>query len=185
MQFRGSLWLALLLSMSCNTKQPVEHSNSLESLGSVALPTDEKSELQKDVNRTDKGVEIIPVTDQQAEELGVIADPGFAKSCVLFYDIPGDPPYSFQQKRLVQQVPDHYYPSAGPSSENILGAKNRNRPTGFIVSARGFLPGEKITIRLNAKDAYREVSFCPRPLLLKTETGKILAQAALLSIGSG
>jgi hypothetical protein len=52
--------------------------------------------------------------------------------------------------------------------------------TGIVVSARGYLPGEKIMIRLCAKDAYREAVFYPRPLLVKKTSGELLAQGALL-----
>jgi hypothetical protein len=130
------------------------------------------------------GVEIIALTEQSAKEMDLIqhyrTDPGFTKYCVLFHDIPDSPPYAFQQKRLAQPQPDRYYLCPGPSSENILECKNHNMATGIVVSARGYLPGEKTTIRLSGKGAYREAVFCPRPLLMKKISGELLAQGTLL-----
>jgi hypothetical protein len=136
------------------------------------------------VDRIHTGVEIIRVTEQWAKENGVLdlyqADPGFTKWCILFHDIPGDPPYSFQQKRLLQPNRNQYYP-CGYAEENILASKNCNMPAPLMVSSRGYLPGEKITIRLSGKDAHKEIIFYPRPLLLKDKTGRVLAKVALLS----
>jgi hypothetical protein len=178
MKFPYALYLVLLLNMNL--------SQSLATKDHV----DKESETKDDVDQNATGVEIIEVTEQWAKERGLMdlyqTDPGFVKWCILFHDIPGNPPYSFQQKRLSQPLPDRYYScQAGLSSDAILESKNCNMPTCLMVSARGYLPGEKLTIRLSTKDAFREITFYPRPLLLKKETGEFLAQATLLCMQPG
>ncbi len=86
---------------------------------------------------------------------------------------------------LLQSLPDRYYPYSQLSSESILKCKNCNMAAGIVVSARGYLPGEKITIRLSAKDAYREIVFYPRPLFLKNKSGDLLAKGTLLCAKPG
>jgi len=189
MQLQYLLYLILLLTVSCNAKQSSESSNKSEPSKHENCLTDTKSKLQECVEQSDAGIEIICVTEQWAAKMGLMdlyqMDPGFSKWCVLFHDIPGNPPYSFQQKRLLQPLPDRYYPCQGPCSEDILKFKNRNKPTGLMVSARGYLPGEKVTIRLSAKDAYREITFYPRPLFMKKKTGELLVKATLLCAEPG
>lgn len=179
MRFQYGFYLILLLSASCNAEQTPK---------SLTQST-EKSKSKESVNQIDNGVELVSVTEEWALKMGMInhykTDPGFTKWCVLFHDIPGNPPYLFEQKRLVQRIPNFYYPIPDPTSEVILESKNRNKPTAMVVSARGYLPGEKITIRLSSKDAYREVTFCPRPLLLKKESGELLVQATLVCADPG
>ena len=145
MQFRYVLYCLLLLSAGCSVKQPEKIADT---------------KGQECVEQLDIGAEVIALTEQRAKEMGLTnhyqTDPGFAKWCVLFHDIPGNPPYGFEQKRLLQPLPDLYYPLPGSSPENILISKHWNQPAGVVVSARGYLPGEKITVRLSAKDASTE-----------------------------
>ena len=132
---------------------------------STEFVANQKTHSLECVERIDDRIEIINVTEQWAKEMGVIdffqADPGFTKWFIKFHDIPGNPPYSLQQKRLIQSDPDRFFSIPNPSSESILESKNRNSPVGLMVSARGYLPGEKVSIRLSAKDAYREIVFSP------------------------
>lgn len=187
MQFQCAFCL-ILLSLSCHAKDSIESSSKPEQ-GHKKQLADVKSDPQENVEQINDGVEIVKVTEQWAEKMGLMdlyrTDPGFDKWCILFHEIPGTPPYSFQQKRLLQQLPDRYYNIKGPTSENVIECKNRDTPTGMMVSARGYLPGEKITIRLSGKDAYKEITFFPRPLFMKNEAGKILAKAALLCAKPG
>ncbi len=184
MQFKCSLYLIILLSFGCqkNSKEP-------ESSKSTEFVANQKTHLLECVERMDNGIEIIDATEQWAKEMGLTdfiqADPGFAKWFIIFHDIPGNPPYSLQQQRLSQPDPDRFFPLPGPSSESILDSKNRNSPVGLMVSVRGYLPGEKVIIRLSAKDAYREIVFYPRPLLLKEESRGLLAKATLLCAEPG
>ncbi len=190
MKFQYSLYLIVLLSASCNVKHPEKVSDSLKPPELTEPVAEKEYKPPECVERLDAGVEIIALTEQLAKMMGLLdhyrTDPGFAKWCVLFHDIPGSPPYTFQQKRLSQLVPDRYYSCAGvPSSEDILESKNCNMATGLVVSARGYLPGEKIVIRLSAKDSYREAVFYPRPLLLKKKSGDPLAKATLVCAKPG
>jgi hypothetical protein len=184
MQLKSSLYFILLLSCGCqkNSKGP-ELSKPTE------FVANQKTHPLECVERIDDRVEIIKATEQWAKEMGVIdlfqADPGFTKWFIKFQDIPGNPPYSLQQKRLIQSDPDRFISLPNPSSESILESKNRNSPVGLVVSARGYLPGEKVIIRLSAKDAYREIVFYPRPLLMKEESRGLLAKATLLSAKPG
>lgn len=189
MRLRYALYLIVLLSASCTTNSPPTSSNESPLSNDAEHTADQKSESVQRTNQTDAGIEVVSVTEQWARRAKLMdlyrADPGFAKWCILFHDIPDNPPYSFQQERLLQALPDHYYPCQGPSSETVLESKNSNMPTGIMVSGRGYLPGEKVTIRLSAKDAYREVAFFPRPLLVKKKTGELLATATLLCAEPG
>lgn len=189
MQFRYGLYFLVLLSAGCNLKHPKKTSDALPIPDCVEHVVHKQNQPQECLERLDGGVEIIAVTEQWAKEMGMMdlyqTDPGFTKWCVLFHDIPGNPPYNFQQKRLSQSLPDRYYPCPGPSSENIMESKNCNMATGIMVSSRGYLPGEKIVIRLSAKDAYREAVFYPRPLLLKKKSGELLAKGTLLCAEPG
>lgn len=173
MKFRYIFYFILILNASCNAKHHEK----------VSMSKPPKQMLDC-VEHLDVGAQIIPVTEQWAKERGALSfylnDPGFDKWFVSFHDIPDTPPYTFQQKRLFQLDPDRYYPIAGPLSENVLLAKKLNREIGIIISARGYLPGEKIMIRLSGKDAYREIAFYPRPMLLKRKSGELLAKATLL-----
>jgi len=188
MQFRYGLYFIALLSASCNVKHSKQASDATKS-AYVERIADKENKSPECVDRLDAGIEIIAMTEQWAENMGLLdcyqQDPGFTKWCVLFYDIPGNPPYTFERKRLIQPLPDHYYPCPSPPSEAILKFKNCNKPVGLVVSARGYLPGEKIIIRLSAKDAYREIAFYPRPLLLKKKSGDLLAKGALFSVETG
>ncbi len=188
MQFRYGLYLIVLLCAGCNVKNPEKVSDQLNPPERVERIADTENKLDF-VERLDTGVEIVAITEQWAKEMGLmelyLTDPGFAKWCVLFHDIPDSPPYTFEQKRLSQSLPDRYYPCPGPSSEDIVESKNSNMPTGLVVSARGYLPGEKVMIRLSAKGAYREAVFYPRPLLLNKESGELLAKGTLLCAKPG
>ena len=184
MQFKYSLFFILLLNVGCNVKDPPKSSNESKPLAGEESSKQEKSKLLECVEQIDAGIEIVSLTEELAKRMGLTdyyqTDSGFAKWLVLFHDIPGNAPYVFEQKRVSQPVSARYYPCAGPSSEDVLKSKSCNIPTGLVVSARGYLPGEKITIRLSGKDAHKEVTFYPRPLLLKKETGELLARAMLI-----
>jgi hypothetical protein len=187
MKFRYGFYIFLLLNMGCNAKHSQEISNKSKPQGNECQV--DKNKVQEGGNHDDAGIEIFVVTEEWAESMGLInmykEDPGFTKWFVHFHKIPDNPPYSFQCKRLVQRIQGQFYPQLVPSSDDVIEAKSHNLPLGQIVSARGFLPGENITIRLSGKDAYEEITFCPRPLLLKKKNGELLAKATLLSMKLG
>jgi hypothetical protein len=189
LQFRYSLYFILLLSTSCNVKQPEKVSDKPKPPGYAERVADNEKKSLENIERLDEGVEIIAMTEELANQMGVMdyyqIDPGFAKWLVLFHELPGSPPYEFQQKRLIQPKHDRYYLCPGPSSEDILKAKNSNEAIGLVVNTRGYLPGEKITLCLNAQEACREAVFYPRPLLLKRESGELLVKGSLLCARPG
>ncbi|GEM_PF-3948575 len=208
MRFQYPFYFIILLStVGCNVKHSEKTADTLKASSHIAdkeenkasdtlkppayteLAVDKENKSVECVQPFDTGVEIIAMTEEWAKEMGLIdhyrIDPGFEKWCVLFHDIPGSPPYTFQQKRISQPLSNRYYPCSGPSSEDILESKNYNIPTGLVVSTRGYLPGEKLIIRLSAKDAFREATFYPRPLLLKKKSGDLLAKADLLCADPG
>ena len=111
-------------------------------------------------------------------------EPGFDKLMVMFEEIPGQPPYSLQMKRLMNPDPNMFYPIKGAlSSSEIAGAKKRGIPVGFMTTPRGYFPGENVTIRLTTNDpnVFREITICPRPLVLKKSSGEVLMRATLRS----
>lgn len=184
MQLRYSLYLLAFLSAAYTT-QPLEKAgDTLKPVEQQKPIAEKQNALQEDKKPLDAGVEIIPINEEWARQKGVMdlyqTDPGFAKWFVSFHDIPGSPPYAFEQKRLMQALPDRYFPFESNSSEDILRCKNSNKPIGFMVNSRGYLPGEKVVFRLSAKGACREAVFYPRPLLLKRKSGELLASATLL-----
>jgi hypothetical protein len=131
-------------------------------------------------------VTIEPFTEQLMKELHLEylakTDVGFEKKLVLFHEIPGDPPYSMQQRRVLQSNPEMFIPfNCGLSPENILKSKQIEQPVALWISARGYVPGEKITLRLASKDPeiFREIQFCPRPLIA-TGTSKDISFKATL-----
>jgi hypothetical protein len=75
------------------------------------------------IEKRDVSIDCILLTRQTATELGLLdaylKNVEFDKWLILFHDIPEDPPYSFEQKRLLQKDPDRYFPPEGaPSSSH-------------------------------------------------------------------
>ncbi len=190
MQLQLCLFLFLLLSAGCDSKHSSNNKQlnheKFDDLAQINLThfNSEDYLTQDCIVQIDNGIEVIKVTKEYAEKNKIIdlyqADPGFVKWLVLFHDFPGAPPYFFEQKRHLKPPPDHFSPCKGTSSEVILEAKKDNKPAGLLVSGRGFLPGEKITIRLSGQNGYREITLFPRPLVMKNKSGKLLAKAELL-----
>ena len=89
----------------------------------------------------------------KATQLGLLdmylADLEFDKWLIVFHDIPESLSYSIEEKRLLQEEPDSYHPHPkAPSSSSISACKKFHRPAGLVLSVRGYLPGEKVAIRL-------------------------------------
>jgi len=96
------------------------------------------------IEKRDVSIDCILLTRQVATQLGLLdtylVNVEFDKWLILFHDIPENPPYLFEQKRLLQKEPDRYFPPEGaPSSEVILACKNVHGPAVLIVSSRGYL----------------------------------------------
>lgn len=108
-----------------------------------------------------------------------------AYTLLTFKDFPGNPPYNLHSRRLVQKNPNAFLPQPFQQQLcNSVRTKNANMPFSIAVSPDGFLPGERVTWRLSATDGtiFKEVTLCPRPMILKDKSGKIILEAALLSI---
>lgn len=198
-RWKYGAYLVLFLCASCNrtdnqtnkvaqtpvqkTKPIISEQNTPKTLNRLSEQKLSKSAMLE-IDRMDAGIEVIQMTEELAKTLEITnfdqCDPGFTKWLFSFNVIPGNPPYSLEQKRVFQPVFDCFYPiQNGVSSEEIHYSKSNNKPVRLLLSARGFLPGEQVTIRLSAKDASKEISFYPRPLHLKDAAGKVLAKAVL------
>jgi proteasome lid subunit RPN8/RPN11 len=179
MQFLYCLFLILPLSAICNSEHPFNREQTTTPI----------HKIPEYIEKIDPGVQVIQVTKEWAEKMGVLhfyeADSGFTKWIIVFHSIPGSPPYEMQQKRMVQSVSEQYHPCPTPNAEDIQECKNAGEPAVLIVSAKGYLLGEPVTIRLSGKDAQKQVTFYPRPLALKKENGDLLAKARLCDLRLG
>ncbi len=147
-----------------------------------------EEDLNDYIEKIDPNIEFLPLTPQLMANLGIEnaaqIDAGFSKWLILFNEIPGEPPYQLQEKRILQFKRDTFRPLKGvPESSEIAQAKKLNEPIRIGFSSRGYLPGEKVVLRLSSKDKtiFKEITICPRPLVLKKASGEILAKAFLSS----
>ncbi|MBS0585932.1 MAG: hypothetical protein JSR76_06505 [Verrucomicrobia bacterium] len=135
-------------------------------------------------------------------------DPGYRKWLLVFEEYQGEALPSYEMKRfleipgadkdgfvLSEPLETTLKPRFEGSSENEPPIQKNGAHVeepldvltftkdcpGMMISERGFLPGERITIRTKSKEkaGYREVSFCPHPLILGDKSGKQLATAEL------
>jgi hypothetical protein len=111
-------------------------------------------------------------------------DPGYDKWLVSFAKIIGSPPYTLLKKRLFAKDSNAFQPVAGMDSMAISEAKKTNRGIYLCLSAKGFMPGEKVTLRLQSKekDVFTDVSCYPRPLTMQKPTGEIVLEAELTNV---
>ena len=108
-------------------------------------------------------------------------------SCIFltFKDFPGNPPYSLDSRRLLQENPNAFLPQLLEQTLcNAIHSKNANIPFSIALSPHDFLPGERITWRLSGTGGavFKEATFYPRPMILKDKSNKTILEAALLSI---
>ena len=88
-------------------------------------------------------------------------------------------------RRLLQEDPNAFLPRPLEQTLcNAIRSKNANIPFSVALFPHEFLPGERVTWRLSGTDGttFKEATFCPRPMILKDKSGKIILEAALLSI---
>ena len=113
----------------------------------------------------------------------VAFDPGFTKYLVVFRAVPETPPYSIVMKRIAQNPPGKFLPHPVHSGEHIAKSKQDNSPVGFFLSEKGFLPGEKVTLRITSgiKSEFYEVGGYLRPLRERNAAGKTMLEARLIS----
>lgn len=108
------------------------------------------------------------------------AYPGFDRWMLIFDEVAGEPPYTLVVKRLAQKDPAAWFEQS-ISLEQSQGLNLSEMPICACIGAWGFLPGEQLTWRLLSKDKaiYREITACPRPLILKKLSGELLLEAKL------
>ncbi len=112
------------------------------------------------------------------KEADLAMDPGHTKWLILFNEVAGEPPYTLQVTRI---KPPKSILDKKLDTESISKPKQAKVPLAFVISARGFLPGEEVTFRISSNNTkiFRDVKLCPRPLVLTKENGEILAEAKL------
>lgn len=142
------------------------------------------------VPENDPGIEICRVQKKASAEASssdsegsLSSDEDLACISLIFRDLPGEPPYNLHCRRLLQEDPNAFLPR--PLEQAFLNAiHSKNIPFSIVLVPQGFLPGERVTWRVSGTDgtASKEVTVCPRPMILKDKSGKTILEAALLSI---
>lgn len=182
--FLNVLCLLTLVSMlPCEAQRVLDKESPVAASAKSPLFEFEDSIVSKDPT-----VQLEPLTEEMLKRPEFAgwteADPGFQKWMITFHEIPGKPPYAFQQKRTAQRDSNAFMPVEGLSPMEILKAKLTNKNSFFMLSVKGYLPGEEVTLRLTTRDkgVFKEITFYPRPLILKKPSGQILARAKLVAV---
>ncbi len=103
---------------------------------------------------------------------------------VNFKEFPGESPYGVYCRRILQRDPNAFLPcDFEQATLNAMCAQNIKPSYGALVSSKGYLPGEQVTWRISSADgtSTKDVSFYPRPMVLKDHSGKTILKAALLT----
>lgn len=110
-------------------------------------------------------------------------DAGYDKWLLRIFHITGHPPFTLLQKRSGDGS-DTLKPLGELNQDIFSIAKKDNKSANLCVSVKGFMPGEKVSFRFQAKEKnnYSEISFYPRPLLVRRSNGEILLQAELRNV---
>ncbi len=177
------------MSLLCTFQCGAQEDDYLQNLKKLSLEAD-ASRPKEDPNGVliakDPTVGFLPLTKELLKEPclseWVHFDPGFEKWVLVFHDIPGEAPFSFQIKRAAYFKPEKFViDERAIQSEEVALMQKNGGAVRVVLSARGFLPGEPITCRLATKDpkVYREISLCPRPLIVKKASGELLLKATL------
>lgn len=132
-----------------------------------------------------------PILD--GSEVSALIDNNEGYTFVFFNEFPMEGSYGLYYRRVVQQNPNIFLPCDyvkatlnSICSQNINETYGINLPYGILVSSKGYLPGEQVTWRIISADGLRtkDVSFVPKPMILKDRLGKTILKAALLSINN-
>ena len=182
MCFSGSLMAALCPE----TKEPLKEPASQSIDQATKLPVSQYDDflIQKDAT-----ISFQPLTEELAKKLGAMEyyrrDSGFSKWLITFHEISGGHPYQVQMKREHRDDFANFETLKTCLSSDILNAKIERQPYKMIVSARGYLPGEELILRLvgKNKNVFKEIAFCPRPLVLRRSSGEVFAKVTL-AVGS-
>ncbi len=141
-------------------------------------------------------ISILPFEKDYIEEFDI----GFKKWILIFENFKPAETYSCEMSRPFPQDPsqanvfvpikDYMTPPQNQAQEPTIKTHSGRAPEFLkqhsivIISEKGFLPGEKITIRTktcNSSD-YTTISFCPRPIIINDAQGKELLSAELINI---
>lgn len=198
-----SLGCLTLLCTACSTYDASQTSSSTVLQSNITQSNEKPADLEekeredlfayldsimKDVidHKDDPSIEITRIQKNDFSE----ASPSdlqetFTYTLLTFKDFPGKPPYSMHFRRLLQEDPNAFLPR--PLEQIFLNAMhNKNENIRFTVALfpHEFLPGERVTWRISGADgiAFKEATICPRPMIVKDKSGKIILEAALLSI---
>lgn len=176
MKTRTLIYLAAVMSALCLEAQNTSQKIAPLQAENLSHPLDDY------LIRKDPSIGCEPMTEALQKKFNCeLFDPGFSKWLITFHEIPGEPPYIMEQKRTTQRDGNTFETAELFTPRDILKAKIFKMPYQFFISARGYLPGEEMTFRLSSKDkkVFREITLCPRPLILRKKSGEILAKAKL------
>jgi hypothetical protein len=106
-------------------------------------------------------------------------------SIVAFYDIPEEPPYRLETRRILQEDPNLYI--AAEEQQKVLNEIRSNGlkvPFGMLFQLSEYLPGERVTVRICSQDGrvLKQAICCPNPKILKNALGERIMEAAIVSI---
>ncbi len=169
---------------------PLSHQNQI-------IPSEIKNPRQpilgNNANITSHGIKLLPFNEDLIEPFDV----GFKKWIIIFENLKCTDIKSCEIMRLYPKnldFSDVFVPLSSyllnvdiplqQTSIKTKSGKTLDLPYDklmLIVSERGFLPGEKITIRAKSpiSKEYENISFYPRPIVLYDQNGKELASAEL------
>lgn len=140
------------------------------------------------------GIQFFPFSDEFIDKFDI----GYRKWFVIFENLKNSDWESCGIKRLYSSNPDEFVPISSflkniedfsKELKSIKTKKGKNAALPYnnfmlLVSEKGYLPGEKVSIRAKSStsEEYDTLSFYPRPLVLFDENGKEIAGAELINI---
>lgn len=116
------------------------------------------------------------------------SDPGFNKILFTFENFPKNKEIIFEMKRLASKNKDAYQPiitfSIQDDGSYLVNTQPPQKLNAFIASAKGFLPGEKVTYRFHTADGSvnREITGIPAALTYRDDKGKVALRVELLTV---
>jgi len=177
-----SLTIAFLLLLGslftgCSNHHVSEESASIEEVEKPD-PVTYLATVMRDVihHEDDPNVQIERMPENVlVDALGNPAPPSLK---IILKNLPGNPPYCVHCRRLMKNDPDAFSPLPVPA-----GQINRGSPLMFCIPLDQCYLGERLTFRISETNGtiVKETMFCPKPMILKDNSGKVILEAALLS----
>jgi len=113
-------------------------------------------------------------------------DPGYRKYFLEFHGFPTDREIIISIRRIISKDREKWYPVEKICIRNTGMIMINGSPSGhlFLLSGRGFLPGERIQLRFATAegDFSQESSLIPNPLLVKNKAETIVMEAELIEV---